>query len=104
MDNVEEALNDLDQIEFAVVSEPEEITSVWDDIGYITEDRRKQLNLRSNALEAIYELKKYFSGQRTLTSEKVDQLMDPIYKYFLKDDEASFVTQFVLKFRMNYLP
>jgi hypothetical protein len=99
-------LEALDNIELALEqSESEESeSSVWEDIGYVTNERKQQLTAKSTALEALNEIKKYFFGQRTLTTDKADKLMSPIYKFFIEKGDHMFAINYLLPFRLNNLP
>lgn len=101
----EEALTQLDQIEFILRQYSEgEHSDILEDIGYMTESRRQELNSKNDAISAFNEIKKYFYGQRTLTSDKADKLMSIIDKYFIDKGDHMFVINVVLPFRLNYLP
>jgi hypothetical protein len=102
----EQALEALNNIELAIQEIDSEISpsEAWEEIGYITEERRNQLNLKNNVLESLAEIKKYFSGQRTLTSDKADKLISPIYKFFIDNGDHMFAINYILPFRLHNLP
>jgi hypothetical protein len=103
----EEALDIINIIEFALqeyTDEEDPKSSALEEIGYITEERRNQLSLKKNALYALEEIKKYFVGQRTLSSKKVDELISAINKFFIEKENSLFVINTIVPFRLNYLP
>lgn len=102
----EEIYEILDLIENSIleIDSEKESSSVLEDIGYMTEKRRKELNLRNDAYESLQEIKKYFNNQRTLSSEKTNQLISIIDKFFVENNQSLFVINTILPFRLQYLP